>query len=375
MKRLICFILILCTLLSFSGCNEKEPFEAVSCGSGFYFNRSDSKTYKIKALDAESEGNYFFLEDYFVSKELGEEYVIKKGWFKVGSVYLAKKSDHYNSEEFKFNVAEYNNNILVITPDMNYVELYSDVQDPINVQIRILGDRSTPLDLTLDSLNLYSQYGLPVIFSESAEDINFILKGSNELTAGDQIYTLQEIAERIHNKLWSEQEETFYTSIQELQKGKAEWADDKSAAFTHFFMGIADFSKGALETLVNGVTGFLTGFEGAEGASGATTVILPGGASFSGNGSLKIKGGNGAPGTPATDSLIGAASGGNGGKGGDGILCNAYIDTCGKVVISGGQGGKGGEGSKGVFGLSGKNGEEGAGGVALNVAKARNTDS
>ena len=68
MKRFICVALILCMLFSLAGCKEKEPFEITYCGSGFYFNRPDSKTYKIKALGVESTGNYFFLEDYFVSE-------------------------------------------------------------------------------------------------------------------------------------------------------------------------------------------------------------------------------------------------------------------------------------------------------------------
>ncbi|MBQ7383904.1 MAG: hypothetical protein IJV72_03835 [Clostridia bacterium] len=278
MKKLLCVLLVLCMMIPFVGCS-KEPFEIQSCGSGFYFNRSDKKTYKIKELDAVSEGNYFYLEDYFVSDTLGEEYEIKKGLFKVGTVRLAKKSDHYNPEEFKFDVLEYNNRILAITPEMQYVHLYSGEEGGVsNLQIQIMPDRELPLDITLDGVRILTKDGIPTIFSSALTDVNFILIGENELHAGAQIYTLNEIVERANNKLWSEQETHYYKALEELDEGKVSSDEGENGdAIEHFFNGVTGLGKGLVDTVLGGVSGLLDGVDGFTGADGAMAVILPAG--------------------------------------------------------------------------------------------------
>ena len=369
MKKTLCFALMLCMLLSFTGCKEDDPFEVYSCGDGFYFNRSGDNTYKIKELGLESNGNCFVTDEYFVSEELGEEYVIKKGLFKVGSVYLAKKSDHYNSEQFRFNVQEYNNNILAITPEMNYVELYSEGIDSVALQVQVMSGRKTPLDLTLNNVKVLSPNGIPVIFSGATTDVNIILKGKNELISGDQIFTREELLNRLKDKTLDEVTMTFYDTINELQKtGNAIANEDIVGALNHALRTLGEAAKDAWEGLGNAVDTVVSGIDGFEGAAGATTVIISGGLSFSGDGSIVIKGGKGANGSSASGSITGSASGGKGGDGGDAVACNAYLDLSGQVHAEGGMGGLGGQGSQGWLGASGSTGANGQPGIAFNVA-------
>lgn len=379
MKKLCCILLVLClAVLPLVGCTAEEELEIVSCGSGFYFNRSAEKTYVIEELGVESTGNYFYLPDYFVSETLGTEYEIKDGWFKTGSVFLAKKSEHYDSIRHTFNVDEYNNRILAITPEMNYVGLYSESGEVSSVQIQITSGRTTPLDLKLENVSLTCGEGLPVIFSAAVTDVNFILAGENEIVSAEQLYTVQELAERAKNQLFGDQEEAFYEMLddakEEFANGSDAFGDDPIDGLAHYLSGIGEIGKGVVDGIVDGVTDIISGAEGIAGAAGADAIILPGGVSFSGTGRLSVTGGKGAAGSAATNSLMGDAKGGNGGAGGDAILCNAYLDVSGGVTATGGDGGAGGEGSKGLF-SSGEKGDYGKSGVGLNVANKRSSEN
>lgn len=375
MKRLIGVLLVLIlVLVPLTGCAEEEPLEVVSCGSGFYFNRSAEKTYVIEELGVESTGNYFYLADYFVSETLGTEYEIKDGWFKTGSVFLAKKSEHYDPIRHTFNVDEYNHRILAITPEMNYVGLYSESGETANVQIQILAGRTTPLDLKLESVSLTAGEGLPVIFSAAVTDVNVILAGENEIVAAEQIYTVKELAERAQQQLFGDQEEAFYEMLEdakeEFANGTDAIGDDLIEGLSHYLSGLGEIGKGVVDGIVDGVTDVISGAEGVAGAAGADAIVLPGGVSFSGEGTLSVTGGKGAAGSAATNSLMGDAKGGNGGAGGDALLANAYLDVSGGVSATGGDGGAGGAGSNGLF-SDGEQGDYGKSGLGLNVANER----
>lgn len=363
------------TLVPMVGCAEQEPLEIVSCGSGFYFNRPSDKTYKIEALDAESTGNYFYLENYFVSDQ-GQEYAIKDGWFEAGTVKLAKKSDFYSPESYTFDLAEYNNSILEITSEMNYVKLTSSAEEPVNVQIQIISGRTTPIDLTLDNVRIHMSGALPAIFSGALTDVNLILVGENSITVEGQTYTVEELMDRAASQLLGDQAESFYDMLDEVKKEFKSGANnaaegDVLGMMDHFLDGVGEIGKGVVDSFLEGAGNLIEGAEGVAGAEGATAIILPAGVSVSGSGSLNVRGGDGAGGSAATNSLVGDAAGGDGGDGGDGIICNSYLAVGGSVTSEGGFGGSGGEGSKGLLGNSGPQGKPGQSGRGLNVANPK----
>ena len=130
MKKLICLLLVLALAIPFAGCSSEE-IEVVSCGSGFYFN--GDKEYEVVELGTSTTGNSFYHEDYFYSERLGEKYTLKSGWFDTHDIYLAKKSEHYNSEVYRFDLADYHRSVLPIEPTMNYVEIFSTMEEPASV--------------------------------------------------------------------------------------------------------------------------------------------------------------------------------------------------------------------------------------------------
>ena len=147
-------VLALITLIAIGLLGGFEEFQVYSCGSGFYFNRSAAITYKIKELGITSEENYFILDDYFVSNEYGTEYKIKGNIFNVGSVYLAKKSEYYNPEIYRFNLDTYDSEILTITPEMSYVEIYSSDPNKEHTLMVNVEKRDFPVDITLENVNI-----------------------------------------------------------------------------------------------------------------------------------------------------------------------------------------------------------------------------
>jgi hypothetical protein len=364
---------MLCGLLTSCGF---EKFTVYSCGSGFYFNRSNDATYQIPDLDVESTGNYFYLPDYFCSEELGTEYKIKRGFFTVGSVYLAKKSDHYDEKIFNFDVWEYHDESIVITSDMYYVELTSSKpEEPANVYIQI-EEREVPLDLTLNGVNICATSGTPVIFSSAIADINVILKGENELKVGPQRFTLEELVQYLQKEAISSQLKLHHKAMEEVNYaadaltgkiGSQAAAEHYRNKVTNLLIGVGESWVGILE----GVGEVFTGKEGVAGLDGVTAFVHPCGISFSGEGSVKLEGGGGRNGCDASASLFGSADGGDGGNGGSGICCGNYLDITGRVTLIGGGLGQGGEPSKGLFGSNGSRGNNGTEGVPAEVANPR----
>ncbi|MBO5778378.1 MAG: hypothetical protein J6R82_02295, partial [Clostridia bacterium] len=354
-----------------------EKFAVYSCGSGFYFNRSDDRTYKIPDLDVESDGNYFYLEDYFCSDELGTEYKIKNGLFTVGSVYLAKKSDHYNAERYSFDVWEHNDNSIVITSEMNYVELTSSKPDEAaNTYIHI-EDRELPLDLTFNNVKICATSGTPVVFSAAFADINVILVGENDLSVGRQRFTLEQLVQHLQNEVISSQLKLYYDTMEEMNfaedaiTGKL----DSQVVADHYRSKVTDLLIGVGESwvgILDGIGTVFNGIEGVAGLDGTTAFVHPCGVSIAGEGSATIQGGGGRDGSDASASLFGTADGGDGGDGGSGICCGSYLDTTGRVNLIGGGLGQGGEPSKGLLGSNGSRGNNGIEGVPAEIANPRN---
>lgn len=359
----ICVSLVSCTMF--------EEFKVYSCGSGFYFNRSDKKSYEIKELSQKSDGNYFYLEDYFYSEELGKEYKIKGSLFNVGSVYLAKKSDHYNPEVYTFELMDYHNGVLRITKDMNYVELVSDRPDEnINAYI-LIEERELPLDITFNNVSIATEWGIPVIFSAAFTDINIILKGENFVESITPSDTVAEFAERVKGAM-SVQEQAHYEALEEIKylsdsiSGK-----NSSGDVAHHYFTLA---TGALNTwtdvILGGIENIFSGKEGAKGMDGASAIVHPCGISVYGDGSLSIKGGSGASGGDAGTGIFGTSDGGAGGNGGSGISCANFLDASGNITAEGGIGGNGGAAANGLIG-SGNNGSKGKDASAINVSNPR----
>ena len=372
MKKLICLLLVLALAIPFVGCASKE-FEIVSCGSGFYFD--SDKEYEIVELGTTTTGNYFYHEDYFYSESLGEKYTLKNGWFETHDIYLAKKSEHYNSEVYRFDLAEYHRSVLLIEPHMNYVELYSS-NGTVNVQIQILSGRTTPVDLTLESVEIESYRGVPVLFSGATTDVNIIFKGENRFAAGNQTYTVEELRERMEDHLLGDQEQAFYDLLEEVTDeftdGAGAIGDDLVDGMEHFWNGIAAIGTGVLDSVTNAVAGAIEGKDGYAGANGGDGILILGGLCVTGEGSFVVAGGSAANGSNATNSVTGDAKGGDGGNGGNGITSNAYLCVGdANVAVYEGFGGIGGEGSKGWLGAHGEDGANGKAGKKFNIAKPR----
>lgn len=379
MKKLIKAIVIIILLLGISGVvcyalfGGFSKFEVNSCGSGFYFNRSAKLSYTIKELDVKAESNYFYLEDYFYSEELGQEYTVKGRLLDVGKVYLAKKSEHYNPEKYVFDIANMDTYALTITKEMNYVEITSSSPaEEIDMYIHI-ESREIPLDLTLNNVNIRTEKGVPVIMSSAFTDINVILKGESSLKAGGKSVTLDELIDQIKNNKLSEQEKKYYDAVNELEYAKESLSGKNSMADVsfHYFDKLNKYSMKSIDKLLDGVSNVLGGKEGAEGADGSAAFIHPCGISFSGEGSLYLLGGAGGKGGSASVSLMGQADGGDGGNGGEGLVCGALLDLTGNLEIEGGWGGSGGEPSKGLMGSMGSTGRKGKNGESVSVANPR----
>ena len=357
---------MLCTLLC--SCSIFK-FEVYSCGSGFYLNKSPNRTYKIKALDAESTENYFYLSDYFVSESLGTEYKIKRGLFNIGSVYLAKKADYYNPKKFSFNLDTYESDIIKITSDMSYVEIYSsNPNKEHNIQIHI-ESRSIPVDITFRNVCLVSPAGVPVIFSKAACDINLIAEGTNVITAGTAKLTLEEWIKKVRDDALSAVQKEFISAVKVVSKefsylkSVAKQEETLGEVSAHYFQYITDLELTLLENAWDKFIGVLGGKTGSPGKDGTTAILAPCGISIAGKGSIDIKGASGGNGGNASASLTGQANGGTGGNGGDAISCSNYLEASTVTVkLEGGFGGNGGEPSKSGFGLFGSSGNKGASG-------------
>ncbi len=373
--KVLSLVLVISVLGSIlCACSLFEEFTVYSCASGFYFNKSSDKTYKIEALDATSSGNYFYLEDYFCSEELGEEYEIKRGLFKVGSVYLAKKSDHYNPEVYTFEAMDYHNDVLRITSDMNYVEIVSDRPDE-NVSVYILvEERELPLDITFNNVRLETKWGIPVMFSAAFTDINIILKGENHLESTTPSDTVAALVERIKGA-YSKQEEIHYAMVEEV-KYLLDTTEGKNSAGDvahHYFTHVTTSLNPLTDAILNGLDDMFSGKEGAKGMDGAPAILVSKGISVSGDGTLYVKGGSGASGGDAGIGIFGTSDGGAGGNGASGISCASYLCTSGGVTAEGGYGGSGGEAAKGLIG-SGSRGAKGSDASGVSVTNPRRED-
>ncbi len=370
-KAISIVLLVSILAITLSSCSFFEKFEVYSCGSGFYFNRSDKNSYEIKELGEKSEGNYFYLDDYFYSEELGSEYKIKGTLFNVGSVYLAKKSDHYNQEVYSFELMDYHNKVLKITKDMNYVELTSDRPDEnINTYI-LIEERTLPLDITLNNVSIATKWGIPVVFSAAFTDINVILKGENHIESITPSNTVAQLIERMKGTL-SAQEKLHYDTLEEI-KYLSDTVNGKNSSGDvahHYFTLATDSLNTWTDAVLGGIESVISGKEGAKGMDGATAIVHPCGISFAGEGSLSVKGGSGAAGGNANVSILGTADGGAGGNGGSGISCANFLDVTGRLNVEGGFGGNGGAASSGLIG-SGSSGAKGQNAVAINVSNPR----
>lgn len=370
--RVISLVLLISLMgITLSACSLFEKFTVYSCASGFYFNKSGDKTYKIEELDVESDGNYFYLEDYFYSESLGTEYKIKRGLFNVGSVYLAKKSDHYNEEVYTFDIAEYKDKYLKITPEMNYVEITSSTPDKAVATYIQIEERELPLDLTLNNVNIKAGWGIPALFVASKSDVNLILKGENSIEAVTPNDTLAALYQRLKGTL-SDAEELFYDTLRERQYLIDAWNGEKASGDVtyHYFDMVSDLMKDGMDSIVGSFENLFEGKEGAQGMHGASAIVSPAGISVSGEGSLYAKGGSGASGGDAGVGIFGTSDGGDGGNGGSGFSCLQFLDITGNLNTEGGVGGQGGEAAKGLM-ASGNKGAKGKDGLGVSVTNPK----
>ncbi len=314
----IVLLLLVSGLICFAWFGGFSEFTVYSCGSGFYFNRTDLLTYSIPELDVRSEGNSFYLEDYFVSEELGTEYKIKGKLFNVGSVYLAKKSDHYDPKQYTFDICDYQDQALVITAAMQYVTLTSSQPDKaMNVYLHV-EERTLPLDLTLKEVNICATGGTPALFLGAFADINMILQGENCLSVGQARHTLPDFVRYFADDVLNVQESLYYKTLQGVQKNHG--ANGQTSS-DQYMETVGDLLVGVGESwmdLLDGMTDVLNGVDGMDGMNGLPALVHPCGISFAGSGSLSLQGGGGGQGGAPSKGLLGSHDSTKGKWGGNG---------------------------------------------------------
>lgn len=377
----IATIILLVTVLPICSCS-KEELEIYSCGNAFYINQPN-KTYTIKELGVTSNGNAFFVDGYFCSEELGDPYAIKDGWFNVGTVYLAKKSSFYDSTVHEFNLDNYNEPVINITEDMDYVRIYSSDENNKHCLYINIEPRELPLDLVLENVQIYTDYGIPVIFSQTYQDINLILKGKNKLSAGVSYnFTYKSFQERVNDEI-SVMEEKFYNEYESAKDAINNFPDGvmSEGIVDHTYghlINSADKALDAFENVLQGTIDMVAGVDGVKGFDGIACIVHAGGISVNGTGSLSVYGGDGSTGEDAASSLLGTADGGPGGNGAPALCCARYLSLDPvQVQLHGGEGGEGGdpsEGGFGIFGSSGDKGSKGRKGVDYSIASPRMMD-
>lgn len=364
--KLIALVLLVATVLCMlSACGMfADKFALYSCGSGFYFNRSSEKEYEIKDLAAKGNGNSFYLDGFFCSETLGSEYKIKNGLFTVGTVKLAKKSEHYNPKVYKFDLDIMEPQVIEITPEMNYVELTMGELSPAANFAIYVQERTLPLDLTMNNVKIKTVASIPAIFSPSPVDINVILKGNCEIAAGNQYNTCESLKTYIenHEASFTAEERYFYEESERIleKSGTLILNDFKGALAQLVRRNVGDGNENKFEDAIFG--------DVSAGAHGSHALMVNGGICFSGNGSVNLRGGNGGKGGDRSNSLSGMDDGGAGGNGGCGAWCRQYmIGATATVDAVGGTGGEGGAPSKGLYSsfMGGKKGATGATGSGI----------
>ena len=379
-KYLIVVVLIisLIPLLSFTACAKtvKKTVKVIGSGSTAYISTTEKAPYTISELNIKSTRNAFYFPDYVVDESAGKEYEIKNSKNKkVGTIKLSKKEEIYNPEKFQFNLDTYDKKVIVISEEMNYVEIFS--ADPsVERDIFIcIYNRGTPLDLTLNNVNLHTKECIPVIFNASKQAINVIVKGNNVLMAGEEDISDEEYEEFEKNK---EELLKGLSSGLKLVKGCAgsssaylfmaytfisetvEAGVSKDKTFFDALMGISDTLLEKTKMLYEDAISALIGKYGKDGRNGIETIQAVD-ISFVGDGRIKIVGGNGTKGFDASTVAMFGANGGNGGDAGSAIICHTYINLLNykNYEISCGQPGSGGYGTSGLGGNNGYNGQRG----------------
>ena len=373
-------MLLLTVMLLITSCYEyKEELKVYTCGSGFYINRDDNYNYYIDDLNVESNGNSFYLEDYFCSEEFGIPYAISDGIIDMGNVYLAKKDDYYNENIFDFDLDSYADCCIEITPEMNYVNIHSSNTEVSHELFIVIKPRDIPLDITFENVNICTKSAIPVFYSQAYVDVNIRLIGKNTFSTGNISQRSTSVWERLENGL-TEIENRFvsaYESAPSYIEGISQKISNQTVltTITSCYNSLTGLSIDLFTGLVNGMQNIFTGVEGSDGRNGVACFIHAGGVCFTGDGSLSTMGGSGENGYDAKDSMFGGADGGNGGMGGEGFVCKRLLIVSPSCLwSSGGKGGKGGDPSNGLWGIAGSSGKQGSlgrDGKALVIAEPR----
>lgn len=362
MKKFVSIVLILIlgtmtTLLSGCGGYKLRRVVSVPCaGSSAFVSSSDGAPYKIKELNIVSENNLFTFDDYVGDKNGTEYTVVNSRNDKIGVIKLSKKSEIYNPEIFEFNLDTYGFKTLIITEEMNYVNIYSSDPSVAKELFIMVQYRTEPLDITFNNVNIYTVNSMPVLFNPFDVDINIICKGTNTIQSGGILMSIEQYNEYLN--LNKQQIENGFLLVLApeivwcygMYQALDVYTNDSLSGFIQTFKTKLDEMLSFVETYWSYVENAVYGEKGADGFDGIST-IQAFNVNFMGDGNLTLVGGNGGNGLDASLSLMGSR-GGDGGDAGPAIYCKTSINVMNSAnyKILSGSPGIGGKGSLGIGG-------------------------
>ena len=239
-------------------------------------------------------------------------------------------------------------------------------------------NRTLPLELTLDGINITSVDGASTVISESFQDVMLIVKGENHINCSAQPYTVEEYARAVESgtsKYLNAIKDTYDTlkNMSDAMKsgtwsvltGSARPMDAINSVASSFLAQ----EKAYFDKAVNAVSGVLVGEDGVAGKDGSDAFVHFGALCIytpTAFDQLFVTGGAGRRGTDASKyTVFGLANGGTGGSGGNGVKCETLIVYGSGAILNGGSGAEGGKNSEaygGLFGNSMARGSASSGG-------------
>ncbi|MBE6693893.1 MAG: hypothetical protein E7589_03930 [Ruminococcaceae bacterium] len=303
----------------------------------------------------------FYNYDYRVSDE-GDAYPIRDSRGKqVGSVLLQKKSE-MEFNKLEVDLAEYSEELLNITPEYNYVRIYSstpDVEHKLSVYVE---ERYENLDIVLDNVQIKAPDLSPALYSFSSSDINLSVQGNVSVKGGDNPYTAESISvidnfvDTVGTAAYA-----YYYCISSA-KSTAMSIIHGIDYYAQMFEGVMYSQLETVENAWDKVEDLVNGRDGAPGLDGVAGIIITGDLNLITHRAavFTVEGGSGSNGGNAQSGLISGNNGGDGGKGGSAIVCeNLATYNDGELNFYAGMGGLGGRAGTTALGDSGRDGTNG----------------
>jgi hypothetical protein len=287
----------------------------------------------------------FFHPDYKVSDN-GDVYNILNSKGKhVGNVMLQKKSQ-MDMRALEIDLAEYQDELLKITSEHDYVRIYTSTPDVEHKLSIYVDDRNENLDLILDNVQIKAPDLSPALYSFSQSDINLTVLGNVTVKGGDNPFTVESIStiENLKETVGAAAHAYHYclSSAKKTAMSIVLGID----YYAQMFAGVMAQQLETVKEAWDKVETFIGGKDGATGLDGVAGIIITGDFNLVTNEStvFNVYGGNGGKGGDGTWALVELKNGGDGGNGGSAMVCeNLATYNAGQINLFSGEGGEGGK--------------------------------